>query len=154
MRTLLRWGFGIMILLGVGGFGIGGTQAQDETERVIIYRQNVMKSQAGHFGAISEVVKGQIPYQKHVAVHAAALHGTSRMILEMFPEGSGTGETRAKPEIWRQWSKFEQAARKLEQESARLVEIAQSGDINKITPQFLAVGEACKGCHTPFRARK
>lgn len=154
MRTLLTWGFAIMILLGVRGSDIRGAQAQDEAESVITYRQNVMKSQAGHFGAIGEVVKGQIPYQKHVAVHAAALHGTSKMILEMFPEGSGTGETRAKPEIWRQWSEFEQAARHLEQESARLVEIAQSGDIKQITPQFLAVGETCKGCHTPFRARK
>jgi len=154
MRTMGKRGCAIMILAGAMGFVVGAARAQDQAEGVIQYRQNVMKSQAGHFGAISDVVKGQLPYGKHVAVHAAAIHGTSKMILEIFPEGSGAGETRAKPEIWQQWSKFEQAAKKLEEESARLVEIARGGDISQITPQFLAVGEACKGCHTPFRVRR
>lgn len=154
MRTMGKRGCTIMILAGAMGFAAGAARAQDQPEGVIQYRQNVMKSQAGHFGAISDVVKGQMPHGKHVAVHAAAIHGTSKMILEIFPEGSGAGETRAKPEIWQQWSKFEQAAKKLEEESARLVEIARGGDISQITPQFLAVGEACKGCHTPFRVRR
>jgi cytochrome c556 len=153
--TTFGWGgCAIVFLAGVIGLGVVPAEAQEDAAGVIQYRQNVMKSQEAHFGAIGEIVKGRLPYQKHVAAHAAALNGTSKMIPQIFPEGSGTGETRAKPEIWQQWSKFEQAAKALEAESAKLLEIARGGDTKQITAQFLAVGEACKGCHKPFRARK
>ena len=154
MRRLAQQSFIVVVLAGVMGLGITASQAQDDAANIIKYRQNVMESQAGHFGAMGGIVQGQVPYRGHLAVHAAAIHGTSKMIPQMFPEGSGTGETRAKPEIWQQWSEFEQAAKKLQEESARLVEIAQSGDMKQITAQFLAVGKACKACHKPFRKRK
>jgi cytochrome c556 len=154
MRKLAKQGFVVVALGGVMGFGIAAVRAQDEAQGVIKYRQNVMKSHAAHFGAIGGIVKGQVPYRDHVAVHAAAINGTSKMIPQIFPEGSGTGETRAKPEIWQQWSKFEQAAKKLQKETAKLVQIAESGDIEQIAPQFIAVGEACSGCHKAFRKRR
>jgi cytochrome c556 len=154
MRKLAKQSFVVVALGGVMGFGIAAVRAQDEAQGVIKYRQKVMKSHAAHFGAIGGIVQGHVPYKAHVAVHAAAINGTSKMIPQIFPEGSGTGETRAKPEIWQQWSKFEQAAKTLEEESAKLVEIAQSGDMKQLTSQFLAVGKACKGCHKPFRKRK
>jgi cytochrome c556 len=78
----------------------------------------------------------------------------SVMNPQIFPEGSGTGETRAKPDIWQKRSQFEQAALTLQQESAKLVEVAQGGDMKEITVQYLAVAKACKGCHKPFRKRK
>jgi len=154
MRRVAKRSPALVLLLGVTCIGIATAQAQDEAQGVIKYRQNVMKSHAAHFGAIGGIVQGHVPHKAHVAVHAAAINGTSKMIPQIFPEGSGTGETRAKPEIWQQWSKFEQAAKTLEEESAKLVEIAQSGDMKQLTSQFLAVGKACKGCHKPFRKRK
>lgn len=154
MRKLAKQGFVVVVLGGVVGSGIATVRAQDGTAGAIKYRQNVMKSQEGHFGAMGGIVQRQVPYQAHLAVHAAAIHGTSKMIPQMFPEGSGTGETRAKPEIWQQQAKFEQAAKKLEEESAKLVEIAQGGDMKQITVQFLAVGKACKACHRSFRKRR
>lgn len=154
MGNPARKGSAVTFAAGVICLGIGAARAQDAAEGIIKYRRNVMKSHAAHFGAIGGIVQGQVPYKAHVAVHAAAINGTSKTIPQIFPEGSGTGETRAKPEIWQQWSKFEQAAKKLEEESAKLVEVAQNGDMKQLTPQFLAVGKACKGCHKPFRKRK
>ena len=154
MRDRAKKGSAFVLAAGVICLGIGATRAQDAAEGIIKYRQNVMKSQAGHLGAISGVVKGQVPFKEHVAIHAAALNGTSRMILQLFPEGSGRGETRAKPEIWQQWSKFEQAAQKLQDETAKLAQVANSGDLEQISAQFTVVGKACGGCHKPFRKRR
>ena len=147
---------GSVVVLTVGAICLGITagRAQDAAEGIIKYRRNVMKSHAAHIGAIGGIVKGQVPYTGHVAVHASALQGTSKLILQLFPEGSGIGETRAKPEIWQRWSEFEQAAKRLQRETAKLVQIAESGDIKQITPQFIAVGKACGGCHKAFRKRK
>ncbi len=154
MGDLARKGFAVVLPAAVICLGIAFARAQDAAEGIIKYRQNVMKSQAGHLGAISGVVKGQVPFKEHVAAHAAALNGTSRMILQLFPEGSGTGETRAKPEIWQQWNKFKQAAQKLQDETAKLVQVADIGDLDQITTQFVVVGKACGGCHKPFRKRR
>lgn len=154
MRNPAKKGPVVILAAGIICLGIATAQARDAAKGIIKYRRNVMKSHAAHIGAISSVVKGQVPYVDHVAVHASALQGTSKLILQLFPEGSGTGETRAKPEIWQQWSEFEQAAKRLQKETAKLVQLAESEDIKQMTPQFIAVGKACSGCHKAFRKRR
>lgn len=154
MRGSPKKGFAFMLPAGVICLGIAVAQAQDAAEGVIKYRQSVMKSHEAHMGAMGRIVQGQVPFTEHVAGHAAAIRSTSKMIPQIFPEGSGTGETRAKPEIWQKWSQFEQAAQRLQQESAKLVQIAEDGDLKQITSQFLAVAKACKGCHKSFRKRR
>ena len=91
--------------------GIGMASAADESENVIKYRQNVMRSIGGHMGAISGVVKGEVSFGSHVGAHAESMAATSQLIVDMFPAGSTTGaETRAKPEIWQDWDTFRQKA--------------------------------------------
>ena len=67
--------------------------------------------------------------QAHVADHARSMMQNSKMTLSMFPKGSGEGRTKAKQEIWGNWSKFESAAKAFERESAKLAEVAESGDM-------------------------
>ena len=129
-------------------------QGADNPEAVIKYRQNVMKSQGGHLGAIFAVLKNQLSFQGHIADHAQGIHLTSQMIVGMFPEGSGSGKTQAKPEIWENWSKFKMAAEALQKESAALVTVAQSGDMQAIGKQAQALVKTCSGCHKHFRKRK
>ncbi|MEE8242239.1 MAG: cytochrome c [candidate division NC10 bacterium] len=154
MRRLVKKSHAILLLVGVICFSIAAAQAPDASQGVVKYRQSVMKSHAAHMSAMGRIVQGQVPFTEHVADHAAAIRSTSKMIPQIFPEGSGTGETRAKPDIWQKRSQFEQAALTLQQESAKLVEVAQGGDMKEITVQYLAVAKACKGCHKPFRKRK
>lgn len=129
-------------------------RAADDPANVIKYRQNVMKSQAGHIGAIAAVVKGEVSYTRHIAAHARALERTSAMIPDMFPEGTGVGDTRAKPDIWQNWAKFEVAAKALGTASGELARVAESGDMAAVGAQLQEVGKACGGCHKPFRKKK
>ncbi len=134
--------------------GIAAAEAADEPENVIKYRQNVMRAITGHIGAIAGVIKGEVTYVKHIAAHARAMHATSMMIPDVFPPGSGVGETRAKPEIWKDWAKFEGVAKALQTETGELARITEGGDLAAIGAQLQKVGEACGGCHKPFRKEK
>ena len=130
-----------------------GTVSFADSHGIIKYRQNVMKSVSGHMGAIVDILKNGLPLKDHIVDHARSMQQISRMTLSMFPEGSGKGRTKSKQVIWEQWSEFESAASDFERESIKLVEVAQSGDMEALSKQVRATGKTCSGCHRNFRKR-
>ena len=134
--------------------GVTSTQAADDPANVIKYRDMVMSGLADHIGAIGAIVKGEVSYTAHIADHARSLHTTSLMLPDVFPEGSDQGETRAKPEIWQDWAKFEGMMNDLREESGKLADLADAGDMGAIGAQLQKVGETCGNCHKPFRKEK
>ena len=132
----------------------GAAEAADDPANVIAYRQKVMSGMASHIGAIAAVLKGEVSYAGHIAGHARAMQAASTMLPDIFPPGSGVGETRAKPEIWQNWTKFETGIKALQSALARLVEAAESGDMGAIGAALGGVGDGCGGCHKPFRKPK
>ena len=131
-----------------------GSSSLADSKGIIKYRQNVMKSTAGHMGAIVDILKNDLPLQGHIVDHARSIQQNSEMTLAMFPIGSGLGDTKAKSAIWENWSKFESAVKAFERESAKLVKVAESGDIKDFAKQVRATGKACGGCHKNFRERE
>jgi cytochrome c556 len=113
-----------------------------------------MSGISAHIGGIAAVLTGEVSYTGHVAAHARAMHDASLMIDDIFPEGSGVGETRANPEIWQDWAKFEAATKTFQAATKELVEVADTGDMAAVGAQLKKVGEACGGCHKPFRKKK
>ena len=130
-----------------------GTVSLAGSHGIIKYRQNVMKSVSGHMGAIVDILKNRLPLKDHIVDHARSMLQISRMTLSMFPEGSGKGPTKSKQVIWEQWSEFESAAGDFERESIKLVEVAQSGDMEALSKQVRTTGKTCSGCHRNFRKR-
>ena len=140
-----------MVLLSLLFFG---STVSADLEGLIKYRKNVMKSTRSHMGAIADILKNRLPLQEHFADHAKSIYQNSKMTLSMFPKGSGLGDTKAKPSIWQNWSKFEVATKSFVRESAKLVKVAESGDIKIFVKQFRATGKTCGGCHKHFRERE
>ena len=130
-----------------------GTVSFADSHGIIKYRQNVMKSVSGHMGAIVDILKNDLPLKDHIVDHALSMQQISRMTLSMFPEGSGKGRTKSKQVIWGKWSEFESAAGDFERESIKLVEVAQSGNMEALSKQVRATGKTCSGCHRNFRKR-
>lgn len=149
--AIVAAGLAAVAVATMGGFAAG---AADEPANVIAYRQKVMTAIVGHIGAIASVLKGEVSYTDHVASHAKSLHATSLMLDDIFPEGSGVGETRAKPEIWRERVKFDAAVKAFQDASAGLARVAEGGDMAAIGAALGKVGESCGGCHKPFRKEK
>jgi len=126
--------------------------AQDEG--YIDYRQAVMKGNGDHLGAIGAILKYKLPYGKDVAAHAMSINALAKMIPVAFKEKTGDVKTDAKPEIWNEWSKFEQKAKDMETASAKLADVAAGGDMAAIGDAVKKLGGTCKGCHDDFRKPK
>jgi cytochrome c556 len=136
--------------LGAGAF------AADEPANIVKYRQAFMKANGAHITMISAVVKGEVSWTDELAGHAHALHEQSQNLLRLFPEDTGKDDTEVKsaalPVVWERWDEFQQAAQAFEQESAKLVEVAESGDQAAIAQQLGALGkQGCGNCHETFR---
>jgi cytochrome c556 len=68
-----------------------------------------------------------------------------------FPEGSGTGNTRALPTIWSDRAGFETAAANMVTQLRALRTVAASGDAAALPAAFQQTGATCGACHRPYR---
>ena len=67
--------------------------------------------------------------------------------------GAYAGKTRALPEIWTTWPEAGEKANALSEATAALAGVAGDG-LGALRSKIGAVGQACKGCHDDFRAKK
>ena len=87
-----------------------------------------------------------------VAVNAETMTLIATQIVALFPEGSLTDKSKAKPEIWQKWPEFEAAAKKMETDSEKLRDAARAKNEQLVQDIVKDFGRnACGTCHTPFR---
>ncbi len=129
--------------------------AQDmRPDRAIKYRQGIMQAQGWHMGVLSRMAKGEIPYNKDQAVRSATfVNELVRMPWDGFVPVSDSGNTKAKPEIWKDKAKFDKLAQEVQQETPKLVTAANSGDVAQLRTAVAAVGKACNNCHDDFQSK-
>ena len=132
---------------------LASVQAQSD-EAFIEYRQRVMGSIGANMGAVGDTLKNKLPYQDNIAKHAQGIHLASTLIESAFKKEVTDGATDAKLDIWQDWDKFTAAAKKLGEESEKLAQVAESGDMAAIGTQVKALASACGDCHKPFRKPK
>jgi len=113
-------------------------------------RQRLMKNNGANWADIQNKVKaGNV---EGVAVNAEALALHAQRITLLFPEGSLTDKSKAKPEIWQKWSEFQAAAKNLENRAGTLRDQAVAKDAAAVQITVTTFGrDACGTCHTPFR---
>jgi cytochrome c556 len=70
----------------------------------------------------------------------------------LFPPGSTSPESRAKPEIWTDKAKFDGLAKQLAEKASAFAAAAKSGGDVKATSG--AMWQTCKACHDSFRVPK
>ena len=146
-------GVSAVMLLGVSLlFGTVGLSAQSEPEDLIKYRQNLMRAQAGHLGAMVQIINGGVALRSQLPVHARNLQTLTGFLVNVFPEDSDFGETRAKEEIWEDFDVFSEAARRVQTAAGELAAVAESGSQEELQGKLGAVVDACKGCHKKYRA--
>jgi cytochrome c556 len=125
----------------------------DEPEDVIKYRQSMMAAIGGHMGASTQIVRGKVQPEGHLAMHAKALAELSGDLGVLFPEGSDFGETKAKAEIWSKPQDFARVVADAKTATAEFATAAAGGDAAQIAAAHRKVGEACKACHQDFRQK-
>ena len=83
-----------------------------KAEDAIKYRQSAFSVMGTHFGRISAIVKGEVPYNKDdVAKNAAIVATLSALPWQAF--GAGTEGGKAQPAIWTEAAKFKAGSEKM-----------------------------------------
>ena len=141
---------GSLVALAVGGCASSSKSATTGTGDAVAERQRLMKNVGANWADIQAKVKAGAP--DTVAVNAESLSLHAQRIPGLFPPGSLTDKSKAKPDIWQKWPEFEAAAKNLENRSATLRDQAMAKDGAAVTATVATFGrDACGACHTPFR---
>lgn len=121
-------------------------------EDAIKYRKGAFTVMANHFGRIGAMANGRVPYDARAAqVNAELVNTLAALPWAGFIDGTATGDTRAKPEIWTEADKFKAGAQKMQEEIAKLNVAAKAGNLDALKAAFGEAGKTCKACHDNYR---
>jgi cytochrome c556 len=113
-------------------------------------RQKLMKGHGEAWKNVQDGAKaGNMPA---VASNADRMANNATQMVALFPEGSMTEKSKAKPEIWQKWPEFEAAAMNLRTRAEQLRDTAMAKNADGTQAMVKDFGRlACGTCHTPFR---
>ena len=87
------------------------------------------------------------PWSEGLEMWAAAIPG-------LFPEGSAHPQSRAKAEIWKNKADFDAKAKAMGAAAARVTAAGKAGDLKAYAAAAQDTTNACKACHTVYRAEQ
>jgi len=146
----------LMAALAVAGLATALPAAAQfqKPEDAIKYRKAAFTLMGNHMGRLGAMAQGKAPFDaKTAADNAAILETVSKLPYVAFLEGTDKGETKAKPEIWKNWDKFRAAAIKMQDEVVKLSATTRTPGltVDQLKTAVGAVGATCKGCHDDYR---
>jgi cytochrome c556 len=142
---------GTLVVAAVSGCAGGGKPTYSAgTGDVVADRQRLMKLIGANWqDAQNKLKAGNI---EAIAVNAEAMAVSARHIAVLFPEGSLTDRSKAKPDIWHKWPEFTKAAMNFETTAEQLRDTARTKNAQATEAAMKDFGRtACGSCHTPFR---
>lgn len=121
-------------------------------EDAIKYRKASYTVMATHFGRVGAMANGRVPYDAKAATENVEIVATlSKLPWAAFGEGTDKGDTRAKPEIWKESAKFKEASDKMQADIVKLTVAAKAGNLDALKAAFGPAAASCKACHDSFR---
>ena len=117
---------------------------------IITDRKAGFKGNADSMKAIAAAI-GSSDYQTVIS-RAEGIASWANKIPSYFPEGSDTGDTKARAEIWFEFDAFKAKAKANETAAQPLVTAAKSGDQGAMMAELKNLGASCKSCHSDFNA--
>jgi cytochrome c556 len=117
---------------------------------IVADRQRIMKLNGASWAdAQAKIKAGNF---EAVAVNAETMALNAEHIPMLFPKGSLTDKSKAKPEVWEKWDEFTAAAKTFQTESEKLRDAARAKNQAQVEALAKDFGRnACGTCHTPFR---
>ena len=130
-----------------------GTFAQfQKPEDAVKYRKSAFQVMSAHFGRLGAMASGRAAYDAASAsANAEIVAFMSKLPYAGFVEGtSGTEKGSPKANVWTERAKFDEDAKKMQDEVAKLA-VAAKGGPDALKTAFGAAAGACKNCHDHFR---
>jgi cytochrome c556 len=142
----------IIIALMIGS--IAATGAAIAQDGPIKKRQALMKKNGEAATLVTAMFKGEKPYDAAAAAKAVKSIGDSMdEFVTLFPDGSTSKDSDAKPEIWKDKADFDGWAKQVKDDTPKAV-AAAAGGMASLQPAFAELGKSCRGCHEKYRAEK
>jgi cytochrome c556 len=117
---------------------------------VIEERQAIMKANGAAAGLLSQMARGEAPFDAAAAKEALEGIATRMQTFPtLFPAGSDTGDTKAGPAIWTDMAGFEATAAKIV--AAATAAAGSATTLEGLQSGFGAVGAVCGECHSKYR---
>jgi cytochrome c556 len=151
-RKHLRTGIVLtgLMTLALASAATGQSTTKIWTSDVVADRQRLMKLNGASWADAQAKLKAG--NAEAVAVNAETMALIATYITAVFPEGSLTDKSKAKPEIWQKWPEFEAAAKNLGAQAEKLRDAARTKDLAATEAVAKDFGrQACGTCHQPFR---
>lgn len=121
-------------------------------EDAVKYRKSALFVMQQNFSRVAAMAAGKAPFDAKVAADSAAVaEFMSKLPWVGFGAGTEVGETKAKPEIWKEPAKFKEYNENMQSEMSKLAVAAKSGNLDNIKAAVGTTGKACKTCHDTFR---
>lgn len=121
-------------------------------EQIIAARQAGYDMSAATFGGMMKATKDGAS-AKDEGFQAHALAKWAKVVPTMFPAGTATGATKARPEVWSNRDGFNRAAAIYAAATDKLAQLSEANDTPGFTAQLGEVKKACDACHQDFRQR-
>jgi len=148
---------GVLVAFGVGAaVAAGGALAQSAGAEAVKARQANFKQLGGAFKAINDQLKTDKPDLAVIKASARKMKDLAAQEATWFPAGSGPEagvKTAAKPDIWSDAAGFAAGVKRLQAETTRLADAANSGSLDAVKAQVATTAKACGGCHDKYRLK-
>ena len=139
---------GSLTILMVVGCAAAQTAPKVGSGDVVADRIRLMKLNGASLADLQAKAKaGSI---EAIAVNAETIALNAQHVPVLFPPGSITDKSRAKPDIWQKRAEFENAARNLQALAEKLRDAARAKDVPAVETMVKDFGkQACGACHVP-----
>lgn len=143
----------VVFLVVLGAVNVAAVFAHEDATGIVGERMSAMKEIAVEMKALAGMLKAPetldhrrvVKVAETVALHAEAIPG-------LFPEGSIQLPSEASDAIWTDWDRFVSLSVDLQTAALELGAAAETGaEPTELKPDFNAIAETCKACHTDFR---
>ena len=132
----------LVVCLVANGFGTANAN-------IIADRKAGFKRNADSMKAIAAAIRSG-DYQTVIG-RAEGIASWASKIPSYFPEGSDSGDTKARAEIWFEFDAFKAKAKANETIALTLVTTAKSRDQGAMMAGLKNLGASCKSCHSNFK---
>ena len=124
-------------------------------EDAVKYRKAAFTVMATHFGRIGAMANGRVPFNgPAAAANADIVAFMANLPFAGFVEGTaGTEKGAPLAKVWTERAKFDAAAKKMVEESAKLAAAAKANNLDQLKAAFGATAASCKACHDDFRVQ-
>ena len=141
-KSLSRVCATIAVCIVATGFGTANAD-------IITDRKAGFKGNADSMKAIAAAI-GSGDYQTVIS-RSEGIASWASKIPSYFPEGSDSGDTKARAEIWFEFDAFKAKAKANKTAAQILITAAKSGDQGAMMAGLKNLGASCKSCHSDFK---